>query len=170
MLLLGCSSSTVTNGATDAAAVGDGAQNGAADAAAAGDGAQNDAAVPAEPVDASASGDADAAVDAGARAAWGASCTVGDDTCAAGLFCLQGPSGGTVGFCTKTCPKTSSSACSGAAMGTAAFCLVTDVNPQGDKGCAFVCAVGPRSYACPGALKCQTAEDPPGSGQRLCLP
>jgi hypothetical protein len=113
----------------------------------------------------------DAASDASTRAAYGSPCTVGDDTtCQDGLLCLQGPSGGTVGFCTKTCPSTSSASCPGTPPGTAAYCVVTNVDTQGDKGCAFVCKEGPSTYPCPGALKCETSEDPPGSGQYLCLP
>jgi hypothetical protein len=110
------------------------------------------------------------AADAGARAGYGEPCELADAGCADGLFCLEGPSGGSVGFCTKTCPSTSSAACPGAPAGTAAYCVVTDVDPQGDKGCAFLCRVGSQTYTCPGALKCQTTEDPPGSGQYLCLP
>ena len=117
---------------------------------------------------------ADAGGDAakgGKEAGFGEACTVGDDaTCAAGLLCLEGPSSGAVGFCTKTCPKTSSAACPGAPTGTAAYCLVTDANTNGDKGCAFVCRQGTKTYSCPGDLKCQTTEEPPGSGQYLCLP
>jgi hypothetical protein len=137
------------------------------------DGGPAEAAADAAPV-------ADAATDAGeggttgdgaAKGAWGQPCTVGDDTtCATGLFCLQGPAGGTVGFCTKTCPATSSAQCPGTPPGTAAFCVVTTVDAQGDKGCAFACKEGSQTYACPGALTCETTEDPPGSGQYLCLP
>ncbi len=54
--------------------------------------------------------------------------------------------------------------------GSAAYCLVTDVNLAGDKACAFLCTVGGKSYVCPGELRCATDDDPPGSGQRLCLP
>jgi hypothetical protein len=75
-----------------------------------------------------------------------------------------------VGFCTKTCPKTSSTACADAPEGTAAFCVVTDANTAGDKGCAFVCKQGGTSYTCPGDLKCQSSDEPAGSGQFLCLP
>ncbi len=109
--------------------------------------------------------------DAAGRAGFGDPCTVGDDaTCDEGLLCLQGPSGGKIGFCTKTCPKTSSAPCSGAPEGTFAACVVTDVDQSGDKGCAFACAVASKTFSCPGSLKCSTTEDPPGSGQKLCLP
>jgi len=68
----------------------------------------------------------------GVPAAFGEPCTVGDDTtCGSGLFCLSGPAGGDIGFCTKTCLKTSGAACAGTPEGTAAFCLVTDVNSSG---------------------------------------
>jgi hypothetical protein len=114
----------------------------------------------------------DAAVeDSGSTSKFGQPCTVGKDAaCGEGLFCLQGPSGGKTGFCTKTCPKTSSKACPDVPAGTAAFCVVTDVNSQGDKGCAFACRDNNQTYTCPGTLKCETSEDPPGSGQYLCLP
>lgn len=130
-------------------------------------------------------GEKDASIDAGAEDAasdappegdgpvtmFGQPCTVGADAaCGEGLFCLRGPSGGTTGFCTKTCPKTSSSACTDVPEGTAAYCLVTDVNAKREKGCAFVCHVGGKTYPCPGELECQDTEEPAGSGQRLCLP
>jgi hypothetical protein len=86
------------------------------------------------------------------------------------LFCLVGPSGGKTGFCTKTCPKGSSAICPGAPEGSTAYCVVTDVNAARDKGCAFLCEVGGQTYACPHQLKCATTQEPPGSGQRLCLP
>lgn len=109
--------------------------------------------------------------DASKRSEFGQPCPVGSDAaCVEGLFCLEGPSGGAVGFCTKTCPKTSAAACPGAPAGTAAYCVVTDVNAQGDKGCAFVCRKGSKTYLCPGELKCQTTQEPAGSGQYLCLP
>jgi hypothetical protein len=127
--------------------------------------------------DASANGrDADAsASDGGAdalqAAAYGNPGTVGDDaSCAQGLFCLQGPNGGSIGFCTATCPNTSSTRCPGTPPGTAAYCVVTDVDSKGDKGCDFACREGSTSYPCPGVLKRETSEDPPGSGQYLCLP
>lgn len=109
--------------------------------------------------------------DGSKRSDFGQPCTVGDDaTCIDGLFCLVGPSGGAVGFCTKTCPKASGAACPGAPAGMAAYCVVTDVNSQGDKGCAFVCRQGSQTYSCPGELQCQTTQEPAGSGQYLCLP
>jgi hypothetical protein len=112
-----------------------------------------------------------AAVDVDVSGDYGQPCTVGDDTtCSAGLLCLQGPAGGSVGFCTHTCPATSRAVCAGTPPGTAAYCVVTDVDPQGDKGCAFVCREGTHVYPCPGALQRQTTDEPPGSGQYLCLP
>jgi hypothetical protein len=113
----------------------------------------------------------DAARDGAGQNAWGDPCTVGNDTtCGTGLFCLQGPNGGSVGFCTETCPSTSSGPCSGTPAGMAAFCVVTDVDTQGDKGCAFACRIGSQTWTCPGALTCETMDDPPDSGQRLCVP
>lgn len=113
----------------------------------------------------------DSSGDASSTSLFGQPCTVGADAaCGEGLFCLQGPSGGKVGFCTRKCPKTSSQECSDAPAGTAAYCVVTDVDKDGNKGCAFVCAQGASAFACPGKLRCQTTEEPPGSGQRLCLP
>lgn len=128
-----------------------------------------DVAAPDVPVEDSAT--EDAGTDAGLAGSFGQPCTVGRaGDCAEGLFCLQGPSGGRTGFCTRTCPRTSSGPCSGAPSGTAAFCLVTNVNAAGDKACAFVCLVGGMTRSCPGELQCAASEDPPGSGQRLCLP
>jgi hypothetical protein len=152
LVLFACSSSTTGAGAgTSAVAVDDAAVADTTDAAPADDGG------------------ADAAD--GGPAAFGEPCTVGDDaTCVAGLFCLASPLGGDIGFCTKTCPKTSSAACAGTPTGTAAFCVVTDVNSSGAKGCAFVCRHGAQTYPCPGKLECQTTQEPAGSGQYLCLP
>jgi hypothetical protein len=93
-----------------------------------------------------------------------------DGGCDNGLFCLQGPNGGSVGFCTETCLGTSSAACPGTPQGMAAFCVVTGVDPAGDKACAFACAESGATYSCPANLTCETSDDPPGSGQMLCLP
>jgi hypothetical protein len=145
-----------------------------------------DASADAKVTDASRDAKADAHVDANApdasrdgapaddasaaRAAYGFPCTVGDDsTCQDGLFCLEGPTGST-GFCSKICLKTSNAACPGSPAGTAAFCVITDVDTKGDKACAFACLVGGKAFKCPGALTCETADDPPGSGQRMCIP
>jgi hypothetical protein len=160
-LLGACSSASGTAPSGNVAGI-DGAVDGADDATS--DGGATEGAP-------DAAADAPSEGDAAPRAAYGEPCAVGDDaTCVAGLFCLQGPSGGTVGFCTKTCPATSSAVCAGTPPGTAAFCVVTGVDPQGDKGCAFVCRELSTTYTCPGALKCQSTDDPPGSGQYLCLP
>lgn len=105
--------------------------------------------------------------DLATAAAFGDPCRP-DDSCAEGLVCLPGPAGGS--FCTRTCPAGQSKRCPETPEGTAAYCLVTDVNPAGDKACAFLCAVGGKSYECPGELLCAAEDDPPGSGQRLCLP
>ena len=86
-------------------------------------------------------------------------------TCGPGLICLPGPNGGS--FCSKTCPVAQSKVCPGALPGTAAYCLVTDADSQGDKGCAFLCLLAGKTYSCPGKLICETTDDPPGSGQRL---
>src|SRR5581483_3316647 len=161
----GCGSNTGTSGsATDASprATSDGAL---------GDATGADAVMDAGMADTPTGTDAGDVTDGAVSGSYGQPCTVGDDTtCNAGLFCLQGPSGGSVGFCTHTCPPTSSSRCMGTPPNTAAYCVVTDVDAQGDKGCAFVCRVGTRTYTCPGALQCQTTDEPPGSGQYLCLP
>lgn len=109
--------------------------------------------------------------DAGSATPFGGPCRVSPDAgCEAGLLCLEGPGGGGRGFCTKTCPASSSGACAGTPVGAAAYCVVTNVNTAGDKGCAFFCALGSATYVCPGTLICQPQEDPPGSGQKLCLP
>lgn len=106
-----------------------------------------------------------------APGSFGQPCAVGRaGECLDGLFCLQGPSGGRNGFCTHTCPRTSSARCADAPPGTAAYCLVTDVNAAGDKGCAFVCTLPGMTFTCPGTLRCVHVQDPPGSGQELCLP
>lgn len=106
-----------------------------------------------------------------APGSFGQPCTVGRaGDCLEGLFCLQGPSGGRNGFCTRTCPRTSSARCADTPPGTAAYCLVTDVNAAGDKGCAFVCTLPGMTFTCPGTLRCVHVQDPPGSGQELCLP
>jgi hypothetical protein len=65
---------------------------------------------------------------------------------------------------------TQGASCPGAPPGTAAFCIVTNATSSGEGGCGFVCAAHGMTYACPAGLTCQTDEDPPGSGQRLCLP
>jgi hypothetical protein len=168
LTMIACSSSTEAQSATDAGSDGQSPFDGSA----------ADSAVDAAPIDDAAGnpdardeGDGGTSDGAAEKGAWGEPCTVGNDaTCATGLFCLQGPSGGSVGFCTKTCPATSSTQCSGTPQGTAAFCVVTDVDNQGDKGCAFACRIGAQTWPCPGELKCETADDPPDSGQRLCLP
>lgn len=102
-------------------------------------------------------------------APFGAPCNPGGGECHPGLFCLEGPSGGR-GFCSMTCPATSSGVCEGTPPGTLAYCVVTNVNARGDKGCAFLCELAGTAYECPGTQLCQTNEEPPGSGQRLCLP
>lgn len=103
-------------------------------------------------------------------APFGAPCTLDGYECHPLLFCLEGPTGGGRGFCSMTCPATSSGRCEGTPEGTIAYCVVTNVNAMGDKGCAFLCEVGGETYTCPGTQVCQTNEEPPGSGQRLCLP
>ncbi|HEX7663069.1 MAG TPA: hypothetical protein VF407_01085 [Polyangiaceae bacterium] len=113
----------------------------------------------------------DATTDAASTDAttFGEPCTVGDDAwCGEGFFCLMGPAGNKTGFCSKTCKG--SGACDGVPEGMAAFCVVTDVDTAGDKGCAFACKEGGNEYPCPGELQCETTEDPAGSGQYLCLP
>src|SRR5262249_43072014 len=90
------------------------------------------------------------------------------DVCGAGLLCLPGPAGGS--FCSKTCPPTSSGAGPAAPAGTVPYSLGTYLDTMGNKGCAFLCQGAGKTYACPGQLTCETADDPPGSGQRLCVP
>ena len=161
-ILLGACSSSSSPGA---AAPGDANAIDASD-----DAAQSMDASGTDALDASPGSEAEAG-DGSTKAAWGDPCTVGHDTtCASGLFCLQGPAGGTVGFCTQTCPSASSGVCTGTPPGTTAYCVVTTVDAQGDKGCAFLCRAGAQTYTCPGELKCQTTDDPAGSGDYLCLP
>ncbi len=105
----------------------------------------------------------------GAGSAFGDPCTMdGAKGCGAGLLCLS-PSGNQ-GFCSKSCDQ-GGQACEGAPAGTAAFCIVEEAGtPNGKKGCAFVCQEPGKTFTCPGQLKCQSYEDPAGSGQKLCLP
>ena len=104
----------------------------------------------------------------GGGAGYGEICTAdGVTPCAAGLICLWAPTNNY--FCTRTC-TVQGQPCLGAPSGTKAFCLVTDATPDGKGGCAFVCAEPGHVYQCPPALTCQATDDPPGSGQRTCLP
>lgn len=90
-----------------------------------------------------------------------------DPACSDDSFCLWAPTNKY--FCSQACAKQGAS-CPGGPPGTAAFCIVTDATPDGQGGCGFVCAAHGKSYPCPAGLTCQTSDDPPGSGQRLCLP
>lgn len=117
-------------------------------------------------LDAGISGDG---ADAGQPGAFGDPCPVWSSAgCLPGLLCLQGPAGGPVGFCTKRC--SGNGACATPPPGTAAYCVVTNVDASGSKGCAFLCSGGGTGWRCPGDLSCSANDDPPGSGQRLCLP
>ena len=106
--------------------------------------------------------------DAGVAPAFGDPCLLADDACGDGLLCIS--PGATVGFCSKNC-ATLGTACPDAPQGTAAYCIVGgEGTPNGEPGCAFLCAAQGQTFSCPGETVCEAADDPPGSGQRLCLP
>jgi len=108
-------------------------------------------------------------VDAGSGHGFGEPCTLdGVSPCDDGLLCIS-PAGND-GFCSKNC-EVSGRICPSAPEGTTAYCIVGEEGtPNGMKACAFLCAGGGGEFACPGTLTCASTEEPPGSGQRLCLP
>lgn len=106
--------------------------------------------------------------DAGHALGFGDPCLLADDACGEGLLCIS--PGTTEGFCSKSC-TTQGAACPGAPEGTAAYCIVGgEGTPNGEPGCAFLCAAQGQTFTCPGETVCAAGEDPPGSGQRLCFP
>lgn len=114
----------------------------------------------------------DAGADAGLvalDAGFGAPCTMdGVVPCNDGLLCLA--PAGNVGFCSQNC-STLGRPCAGAPPGTYAYCAVGPAGtPNGKPGCAFLCTGGGHTFTCPGETTCATDDDPPGSGQRLCMP
>lgn len=111
----------------------------------------------------------DLGVDAAASRGFGDPCTLdGVIPCDDGLLCIS-PAGND-GFCSKNCTRAGAQ-CPGAPEGTTAYCIVGEEGtPNGQKGCAFLCRGGGSDFECPGTLACASFDEPPGSGQRLCLP
>lgn len=93
--------------------------------------------------------------------------------CAAGESCafvnLPGSST-TNGFCTKHCPALAT-ACTGGPAGSIYYCALTGKSPTGQTtyACAFFCQLSGKNAPCPPTLACSPTEQPPGSGQRLCM-
>ena len=88
--------------------------------------------------------------------------------CTAAFQCTTVGATATDGFCTKKC-YTSGSQCTGMLGGTMAYCLLSN-SAKTEYYCAFLCKLGTQSWPCPSGLKCDPAENPPGSGQFVCLP
>jgi hypothetical protein len=108
----------------------------------------------------------DSGGDGGISTAFGEVCTP-TKGCATGYTCIFFQTGATKGICTKTCPKLGAT-CTGAAPGVGAICLLQD---SGIFYCAFMCkSKSGQAWICPSALKCDSQDTPPGSGQRLCVP
>jgi hypothetical protein len=84
------------------------------------------------------------------------------------MVCAVTKQGATEGFCTKSCP-TLQDQCAGAPAGTMSFCGLTD-SASGTNYCVFICAASSQTFPCPTQLKCDTADNPPGSGQKACVP
>ena len=88
--------------------------------------------------------------------------------CSTAFQCTTVGATATDGFCTKKC-YTSGSTCTGMPTGTMAYCLLS--NPaKTEYYCAFLCKLSIQTWACPATLKCDPVENPPGSGQFVCLP
>ncbi len=103
-------------------------------------------------------------------AGFGAICSQTTPCADASMICAM-LQGATSGFCTKECTN-SGQECPGAPTGTKAFCIA---QIQTKTYCAFLCGAkdqsgNPVTWPCPTGLKCDTAENPPGSGQKACIP
>ncbi len=107
--------------------------------------------------------------DSGVVPGFGDPCTIGGVTpCPGDLICLS-PIGND-GFCSANCPV-QGRRCQGTPPGTYAACVIGEAGtPNGMKACAFLCELSGMTFTCPGTLTCEALEDPPGSGQHLCLP
>jgi hypothetical protein len=92
---------------------------------------------------------------------FGALCT---SSCGLTLTCIKPGTGS--GFCTKTCSQPGQP-CSGAPAGTGAFCVMQVGSTY---YCGFLCKTSTQSWNCPTQLKCDTTDNPPGSGNYYCLP
>jgi hypothetical protein len=106
-----------------------------------------------------------------AEAGFGDACNPAASTCKNGLVCA--PASATTGFCSKTCTN-QGGLCQGAASGQQAACVygVQDQNKNVTIYCAFLCSAqgGSPTFDCPSALQCATQDNPPGSGQKMCMP
>ena len=103
-------------------------------------------------------------------AVFGSLCTSGQN-CYPDLQCVT-IGDRTRGHCSKTC---TSGICSGAPQGSMALCLLTSSTDKSIKYCAFVCQYKDssgtlRKTKCPSYQTCSSTENPPGSGQRICMP
>ncbi len=105
-----------------------------------------------------------------ATGTFGSSCSA-KKTCSGSFLCVILGSASTKGYCTKTC-ATMSKACSGGSSGTKPYCILKD--QKGKYYCVFLCKWGKGSSAvkapCPKDLTCASTENPPGSGQYVCMP
>ena len=105
-----------------------------------------------------------------ANGVFGSSCSAGA-TCSSGFTCIIIGSASSKGYCTKTCTATSKP-CTGGPSGTQPYCILK--GGDGKYYCVFLCKWGTGSAAvtapCPKDLTCGTSENPPKSGQYICLP
>ena len=106
-------------------------------------------------------------------AGFGAVCSQTTPCADTTMMCALVQQGATTGFCTKECTNQGQE-CPGAPTGTHAFCILSD-QAKTKYYCAFLCAAKDQSgqvasWPCPTGLKCDTAENPPGSGQKACVP
>ncbi len=88
--------------------------------------------------------------------------------CSSAFQCTTVGATATDGFCTKKCYN-SGSKCTGMLGGTMAYCLLSN-SAKTEYYCAFLCKIGTQTWPCPSGLKCDPVENPPGSGQFVCLP
>jgi hypothetical protein len=102
----------------------------------------------------------------GSLAGWGDVCNTTTACTNKSMVCAGTSS--TAGFCTMTCTN-SPGECPGYASGQIAMCLLSDGKTPPTVACGFLCLLQGKSYTCPGQLKCDTVENPPGSGQKFCV-
>ena len=88
--------------------------------------------------------------------------------CSTAFMCVTVGATATDGFCTKKCYN-SGSQCTGMSTGTMAYCLLSN-SAKTEYYCAFLCKLATQTWSCPPTLKCDPLENPPGSGQYVCLP
>lgn len=91
--------------------------------------------------------------------------------CIPNLLCIT-VGNRTRGHCSKTC---TTAICPGAPAGSMALCILTSSTDKNTNYCAFVCQYKDsggtiRKATCPSYQSCSVSEDPPGSGQRVCVP